>query len=159
MGPTALGEIPAPSIERLRAIGAWMDVNGESIYGTTPSLFENLPWGRCTKKLHKGGATLYLHVFEWPADGKLRVPGLKNTVKTARLLDGGKVLDTVSSHNSIVISLPKISPDPVASVVVVDVEGPLYIVPVGQFKAIGPREPVQVPPFTKAAARANTSPL
>ena len=44
-----------------------MKVNGEAIYATTASPFKSLPWGRCTKKLTDGGATLYLHVFNGPA--------------------------------------------------------------------------------------------
>jgi alpha-L-fucosidase len=34
VGPTSQGEIPAPSVERLREIGKWLKVNGEAIYGT-----------------------------------------------------------------------------------------------------------------------------
>ena len=36
IGPDAAGAIPEPSVERLEAMGAWLDVNGESIYGTQP---------------------------------------------------------------------------------------------------------------------------
>ncbi|MEZ4610402.1 MAG: alpha-L-fucosidase [Caldilineaceae bacterium] len=36
VGPTAEGVIPAPSVERLEAMGAWLAVNGESIYGPPP---------------------------------------------------------------------------------------------------------------------------
>ena len=74
VGPTAEGEIPAPSIERLKEVGRWMKVNGEAIYGTTASPFAKLAWGRSTTKLRKDGGTLYLHVFDWPKDGKLRDP-------------------------------------------------------------------------------------
>ena len=49
VGPTAEGLIPAPSVERLEAIGRWMRVNGESIYGTEASPFAETPWGRCTR--------------------------------------------------------------------------------------------------------------
>jgi len=34
VGPTANGEIPEPSVERLAAIGDWLEVNGEAIYAT-----------------------------------------------------------------------------------------------------------------------------
>src|SRR5204862_741182 len=72
VGPTSEGEIPDPSVERLKEIGAWMKVNCEAIYGTTASQFTlKLPWGRCTKKVSGKTTTLYLHVFDWPADGKL----------------------------------------------------------------------------------------
>ena len=36
VGPKSDGEIPEPAKERLLGIGTWLDVNGESIYGTTP---------------------------------------------------------------------------------------------------------------------------
>ena len=71
--------MPAESVKSLRAIGAWMKVNNESIYGTGASPFAKLDWGRCTqKRLPDGNTRLYLHVFNWPADGKLVLPPLSN---------------------------------------------------------------------------------
>jgi alpha-L-fucosidase len=92
VGPTGEGLIPQASVERLQEIGKWMDANGESIYGTGASPFAKLPWGRCTTKKSKGGTTLYLHVFEWPAEGKLLLPGLESQVKSAQMLVGGAKL-------------------------------------------------------------------
>src|SRR5512142_2533820 len=66
VGPTSEGLIPAPSVERLHQIGQWMKSNGTASYGTTASPFKRLPGGRCTKELTRDGATLYLHVFNWP---------------------------------------------------------------------------------------------
>ncbi|RPJ32459.1 MAG: alpha-L-fucosidase, partial [Planctomycetaceae bacterium] len=70
VGPTPEGLFPRPIERRLEEIGNWMAVNRESIYGTTASPIGKPAWGRCTAK----GNKLYLHVFNWPADGKLDVP-------------------------------------------------------------------------------------
>jgi alpha-L-fucosidase len=123
VGPTSLGEIPEPSVERLREIGRWMKVNGESIYATTASPFPRLAWGRCTKKLHDGGATLYLHVFDWPTDGKLLAPGLRNKVQSARLLADGRTLQATAGDDGVTVAVPSERLDPVDTVIVLDVAG------------------------------------
>jgi alpha-L-fucosidase len=87
VGPTAQGEFPPESVERLRQIGDFMRVAGESIHGTQASPFPALPWGRCTQRRVDADTTrLYLHVWERPKDGVLVVPGLLNDVRGARPL-------------------------------------------------------------------------
>jgi len=86
VGPTAEGEFPKVSIERLKEIGQWMQQNSESIYGTSASPFFKLPWGRCTTKKVKGNTRFYLHVFNWPKDGILKVPGFEANVRDVYLL-------------------------------------------------------------------------
>ncbi len=113
IGPDAEGVIPAPSVERLRESGRWVHANGESIYGTTASRFRRLPWGRSTTK----GNTIYLHVFDWPADGRLVVPGLKSPVSRATLLASGQSLAAKADGPDLVLTLPVAAPDPVASVI------------------------------------------
>jgi alpha-L-fucosidase len=70
VGPTAGGSIPKASVGRLLGMGAWLDVNGESVYGTRPGPIQGLDWCRSTLKPGK----LYLHVFDWPEGGVLRLP-------------------------------------------------------------------------------------
>jgi alpha-L-fucosidase len=127
VGPTCLGEIPEPSIERLKEIGKWMKVNGESIYATTASPFSRLAWGRCTKKRNDTGATLYLHVFDWPKDGKLVVPGLHNEIRAAWLLATDKTLKTTAGEGNLTIDVPAEPLDPIDTVVVLEVRGELNI--------------------------------
>ena len=133
VGPTSEGLIPGPSVERLAAMGRWMKVNREAIYGTEASPFTRTPWGRCTKKVSRSGATLYLHVFNWPADGRLVVPGLQNKVAKAYLLSDSrkKSLATTQGEKGLVISVPTTAPDAVSSTVVLKVKGPLQAEPVG----------------------------
>jgi alpha-L-fucosidase len=124
VGPTAEGEFPQESIEILAKMGEWMRVNGEAVYGTKASPWGLFPWGRCTKKETKSGTTLYFSVFEWPTDGKLVIRGLKNSVVSAKLLAGGtKIKTSVNRDGSLTISLPAEAPDPVVSVIKIDVRG------------------------------------
>jgi alpha-L-fucosidase len=127
VGPTAEGEIPQPSIKRLKAIGTWMKVNSESIYGTTASPFFKLPWGRCTKKTDNKGTTLYFHVFDWPENGKLAIPELLSEIKSATLLANSKNLAAKTSEKGVVIDLPQTAPDDINSVIKVVIDGELKV--------------------------------
>jgi alpha-L-fucosidase len=129
VGPTSEGLIPAASVERLQAIGRWMKVNSVAIYDTTASPFKSLPWGRCTKQVTSGGATLYLHVFKWPQDGKLVVPGLHNKVSASYLLtaSGHEALTTELGPDGVAVSVPAAAPDPISTTVVLKVKGALDI--------------------------------
>ena len=111
VGPTGKGIIPAGAVADLQAVGAWMKVNGDSIYGTSASPLAAQPgWGRVTRK----GDLVYLHVFNWPAGGKLSVTGLNikqawllaDAEKKALAIDGGE------------IELPGKAPDAMDTVVV-----------------------------------------
>jgi len=123
VGPKPDGTFPDESIERLKSIGDWMNINSEAIYVTKRSPFPAFSWGRCTKKENKKGTTLYFSVFEWPANGKLTIPGLKNKVISATLLDGKARLKTNASKAGLEIIVPSKGPDAIASVIRVEVKG------------------------------------
>ena len=77
LGPTALGVIPEPSIERMHAVGDWLRANRESVCETRPGPIQGLDWGRTTQR----DATTFLHVFSWPSDGVLRIPGVFSSAR------------------------------------------------------------------------------
>jgi alpha-L-fucosidase len=122
VGPTGEGLIPDASLERLSEIGQWMKVNGVAIYGTGAGPFtRQLPWGRCTSKT--SGHILYLHVFDWPTDGRLLVP-LSNRIKRASLLvDPSTPLRTETGKDGTTIFLPSHAPDDISSTVIVKLDG------------------------------------
>ncbi|MFH1747760.1 MAG: alpha-L-fucosidase [Planctomycetota bacterium] len=134
IGPKADGTFPQESIDRLREIGAWMKINGDAIYGTSASPFKTLPWGRCTQKqLNDGNTRLYLHVFDWPVDSQLILPELDNHLTRAYLLayekpDQHGTLRFSRRPGAVTIQLPPKTPDPINSVVVLDIQGSPQII-------------------------------
>jgi alpha-L-fucosidase len=123
IGPTADGEFPRPSIERLQAIGRWMSANSEAIYGTQASPFKSLPWGRCTQKSVDSGTRLYLHVFEYPKGGRLVVPGILNEARKVYFLADPqrRPLPVVRHDDALEITIPPKAPDSVNTVVVLEI--------------------------------------
>lgn len=125
VGPTSEGLVPQQSIERLAEVGKWMKINGEAIYGTTASPFSYLQWGRCTQK----GNKLFLHIFEWPKNGKLSIP-LQNTIAKAYLLsEPQNLLKFEKSSTKNTITLTGNAPDKIASVVVVELNSAPEVLP------------------------------
>ncbi len=121
VGPQPDGKIQTEFTTRLAAIGAWMKVNSEAIYGTTASPFDKLPFfGRATVK----GDELFLHVYQWPRDGRLRIPGLKNEIRSARVLGmaSAKVASSRDGQDWI-LQLPAKNTDDPATVVALKLDG------------------------------------
>ncbi|MBK8098404.1 MAG: alpha-L-fucosidase [Planctomycetes bacterium] len=121
VGPRADGTFPELAVERLAAIGAWMDRHGESIHGTQASLFGALPWGRSTWRRDGDHTRVFLQVFDWPADGVLHVPGVGNAVTAAR---AGDVEITCSRDaDGLRMLLPREPTDPLCPVITLDLAG------------------------------------
>jgi len=145
VGPTAEGIIPQPSVDNLLAVGAWLKLNGEAIYGAARSPFgeefgENsrllkkyagepvfLPFKgwRCTTKPGK----LYFTIFE-PERlyqvGYFTLPDFKNPIKSVRLLsDPTKpALEVKTTPDGRRYFSPRVPGfDPLGETYVVEIEG------------------------------------
>jgi alpha-L-fucosidase len=120
IGPKGNGEIPDATIDIFRKVGPWVERNAESIYGTTPNPFGELPWGYCTVKENK----LYLFIRDWPKDNVLKVTGIKNPVISAYLLVNKSLKLAVHQDENITgITLPAKPSDSPLSVLVLEIDG------------------------------------
>jgi alpha-L-fucosidase len=116
IGPKGDGSVPEESLKSMRVIGAWMKKNGDSIYGTTANPLGPVAWGRITAR----PGSLYLHVFDWPRDGKLVVPAkcTKGKASARFLAENNRArMEVRAVDSAIQIGLPPQSPDPIATVI------------------------------------------
>ncbi|RMD84198.1 MAG: alpha-L-fucosidase, partial [Lentisphaerae bacterium] len=139
VGPTAEGVIQPEAVAILKEVGAWLKVNGESIYGAGPAPLKSsgaeekpaqkqpVRRGRrgrgATSKASTWLATarpgkIYIHLFSWPR-GTFVVRGVRNRVTQVYLLADPtkKPLKFEQTSDSLSIHLPEKAPDTRDSVV------------------------------------------
>jgi alpha-L-fucosidase len=85
VGPMPTGEIEARQADRLRDVGAWLQIHGEAVYGTRGGPFRPGSWGVSTHRER----TVYAHVLHWPAEGPLVLPSLERKVVACQVVGGG----------------------------------------------------------------------
>src|SRR5579884_932628 len=139
VGPMADGVIPSIPQANLRTVGRWLKVNGEAVYGAGPT-----PWGeelgepsakhirdlrgqplvyarnewRVTTKPGK----LYFTFFQEPRSG-FELPPMKNQIKAAYTLADHTPVQIQNENGSRVLKIPRPMLDPMATVVVVEIQG------------------------------------
>jgi alpha-L-fucosidase len=122
VGPTADGRIPVIMQERLLQIGAWLEVNGEAIYGSQASPFwpRRFEWGTATQKPGR----IYLHVHE-PGRREIVLRGLRNRVRGAYLLsrEGKRRLAAGPAPGGVRIPLEKAGAEAAVAIVVLEIDG------------------------------------
>jgi alpha-L-fucosidase len=129
IGPNSEGIIPQPEVDRLLAIGNWLKTNGEAIYATEAGPYvDGLPWGRVTQKSRPNGCmTLYLHVWNWPADGKILLPGIRQRAHSGRMLASHAIISSTVTGEGLLVTLPGSAPDPDVSVAMLKFDRPVEI--------------------------------
>ena len=152
VGPTGQGEIPAESQAVLSEVGDWLEVNGEAIYGATPTSLKGAgafsaeslkrikeqekaavqTGARKLKKIepefvYEWLATgkdgkVYIHLFQWPTKPFV-TEGFQGKVAKAYLLaNPEKILRTSQTGNTLTVDLPVAPADERATVLCLDLK-------------------------------------
>src|SRR5206468_3023776 len=118
IGPMGDGRFDPKDVAILDGIASWMKTNAESIHGTTRTPLAVQAWGQTTVKDRR----LYLHVCDWPADGRLRVAGLASEVLHATLLAAPQTRIEIERVGPLDVDLrvPGPAPDPWDAVIALD---------------------------------------
>jgi len=128
IGPKSDGTVVAYEQDVLKGVGEWMKIHNEAIFETEVNPFKMLKWGYSSVKptSHK----LYFHVFDWPKDGNLKIPGLKNTVTKAYHLSAvSKIaLNVIENGDDKVIEIGTNPTNKNVSIIVVEYEAQLDII-------------------------------
>jgi alpha-L-fucosidase len=120
IGPKFDGSLPAPTVRRLREIGAWMAANNASIQGA--KRLGHAPWGWWTQS--KDGSIRYAHVHRWPADETLPLGKLDAIPAAAAILETGQPLKLTEKDGEWSLHVPKNAPDAWDAVIELRISAP-----------------------------------
>jgi len=123
VGPMPDGRIEPRQVEVLKQVGAWMQVNGESIYGTRGGPWKPTKAVASTRK----GNTIYLHVLK-SENGRVELPALPVAIKSATLLAGGNVKFS-QKDGKLVLEIPAAALDTLDTIVKLEVDRPALEIP------------------------------
>jgi alpha-L-fucosidase len=113
VGPAADGSISTLQLERLRALGEWLKVNGDAIYATRP-------WARPEGRTKAGeeirftrkGEVVYAILLSRPKEASVAIEDLQPAPGSKiRLLGNEKALEWAQEGVDLVVKLPASLPD------------------------------------------------
>ncbi|MDR0613368.1 MAG: alpha-L-fucosidase [Dysgonamonadaceae bacterium] len=115
VGPDKHGVIPQPAVNTLKAVGEWMKINGEAVYGTEKiQLLNPFEYGYVTQKTAPDGRFhWYLHVSSgyWE-EGAVYLYGVNERPAGATFLADGTPADITWNNNILTVNLPETPPNP-----------------------------------------------
>ncbi len=131
VGPRSDGTITPEETAVLRGLGRWTHKNAEALYGTRSGIPKDYYYG--PSMLNKERTVLYLVCYDRPVDG-IYIKGIRNEIKRVSVL-GGPVLpwrrfmkaEWAHQPGIVIADLPEAAMDPEATIVKVELDGPLSL--------------------------------
>lgn len=128
VGPDARGRFDKRAMNALNAIGEWMELNSDSIYGCTLPPAEFPVPEDCRYTYNPATKKLYLHLLAYPVKFVF-LPNLKDKVKFARFLNDHSEIPMKAANaehsnitpkleqNILMLQIPAIAPDTLVPVI------------------------------------------
>ena len=123
VGPMPNGRIEKRQVDRLKEMGAWLEKNGESIYGTRGGPWKPTNAVASTRK----GNTIFVHAMRFD-DNQLALPKLNRTIVKVSLSDGTKV-PMKQIKDQWVLTIPKQNQDPIDTIIRLELNGSAMNIP------------------------------
>lgn len=114
VGPMPDGRIQPEFIDTLHQIGKWLQLYGQTIYGTRGNIASPQKWGVITGK----NKNLYVHILE-PSfiQPYIFIPGLKEKIKSATLLAGKSKINFKQIPEGVFIYTKGLQPDDIDTII------------------------------------------
>ena len=141
VGPNAQGVIEPATVARLKEMGDWLSLYGESIYGTRGGPYKPASWLASTRS----GPFVYLHVTRWYEDRAV-LPPLPRRIVEGTLLTGGEVRVTQTAQ-AVTVEVPGRFRQPIDTLVRLRLDGPSADI-----------APIALPPEVTVTASATREP-
>jgi alpha-L-fucosidase len=117
VGPQPDGLIEARQVERLKEMGAWLKLHGETVYGTRGG-----PWKPSSNLVStRKGNKIYLHLLKKSA-GSVEITALPVAVKSAKIFNGPAVVTSINDGN-LVLNVPPNAWQDIVTIVELTIDG------------------------------------
>jgi len=113
IGPRPDGTIQPEAATRLDSLGAWLRLNGASIYGTRGGPIAPRPWGVTTQR----GDTVFVHLLDW-SDQVVSIPAFGARVVSATILGTGAGVGVAQTDAAVTLTIPAAARDQIDRVIV-----------------------------------------
>ncbi len=118
VGPQADGKIQQEFVDTLKKVGAWLQKNGETIYGSRGNVVPQQEWGTVTAK----DKSLFVHIMKNPGEDFILLPRVAQKVKSVQWYSSKQMLKWKQQPEGIFIYLDGSAIDEVDKIIKIDTD-------------------------------------